>query len=116
VRFFLDENFPRAAAQLLAAAGHECSRALDYFPPGAADDALFAKAQALGAVFVTTDRDFFHTIPWLHNNHAGVIVVTLAQPDREALLARLGDALRRREGVAGFNKVWLLTDDRLFER
>jgi len=45
-----------------------------------------------------------------------VIVVTPAQPDREALLARLDDALRRREGVAGFNKVRLLTDDRLFGR
>lgn len=116
MRFFLDENFPRAAAAQLAAAGHECTRALDCFSPGAADDELFARAQELGAVFVTTDRDFFHTIPWLHARHAGVIAITLAQPNRAALLARLRDAISRLEGRESFHQVWLLTDDRLFER
>jgi predicted nuclease of predicted toxin-antitoxin system len=116
VRFFLDENFPRAAAEELTAAGHACSRTLEHFPPGSPDDDLFAKAQELGAIFVTTDRDFFHTIPWLHERHAGVIAITLAQPNRAALLARLRDAVRLLEGREAFHQVWLLTDDRLFER
>ncbi len=116
MRFLLDENFPRAAADLLVAAGHECSRALEHFPPGRADDLLFAKAQELGAVFVTTDRDFFHTIPWLHDRHCGVIAITLSQPNRAALLARLQDALGRLRNETEFRRVWLFTDDRLFER
>jgi predicted nuclease of predicted toxin-antitoxin system len=116
VRFFLDENFPRAAVEELQAAGHECSRTLEHFVAGATDDELFSKAQELGAVFVTTDRDFFHTVPWLHDRHAGVIAITLAQPNRAALLTRLTDAVRRLKGQPSFHRVWLLTDDRLFER
>ncbi len=116
MRFFLDENFPRAAVDELTAAGHECSRALEHFSAGTPDDDLFAKAQELGAIFVTTDRDFFHTVPWLHNRHAGVIAITLAQPNRAALLGRLRDAVARLHGQKSFHRVWLLTDDRLFER
>lgn len=116
MRFFLDENFPRAAVNELTAAGHECSRALEHFPAGTPDDDLFAKAQELGAIFVTTDRDFFHTVPWLHHHHAGVIAITLDQPNRVALLARLRDAVGRLQGQDSFHRVWLLTDDRLFER
>jgi hypothetical protein len=100
----------------LLAAGHVCCRALDYFPPGASDEKLFAKAQELEAVFVTTDRDSFHTIPWLHARHAGVIAITLAQPNRAALLSRLKDAVERMRSEKEFHRVWLLTDDRLFER
>ena len=116
MRFFLDENFPRAAADLLTSAGHDCSRALEHFPAGARDNVLFAKAQELNAIFITTDRDFFHTVPWLHARHAGVIAITLAQPNRTALLARLQDALGLLQGREPFHRVWLLTDDRLFER
>jgi len=104
VRFFLDENFPRAAVGELTAAGHACSRALDHFPAGTTDDDLFAKAQELCAIFVTTDRDFFHTVPWLHNHHAGVIAITLAQPNRAALLARLRDAVGRLHGRDSFHR------------
>ena len=116
MRFFLDENFPRAAVDELTATGHECSRALEHFPAGTSDDDLFSKAQELGAIFVKTDRDFFHTVPWLHNHHAGVIALMLAQPNRAALLARLRDAVERLKGQSSFHRVWLLTDDRLFER
>lgn len=116
MRFFLDENFPRAAVGELVQAGHECSRALDHFPRGASDEAIFAKAQELGAVLVTTDRDFFHTVPWLHGKHAGVIAITLAQPNRAALLERLRDAVARLHGKDRFQGVWLLTENRLFER
>ncbi len=116
MRFFLDENFPRAAQEHLVTAGHDCTRALDHFSPGATDEELFARAQELGAIFVTTDRDFFHTIPWLHERHAGVIAIALAQPNRDALLARLNDALQLWPEGVGTPRVWLLTDERLFER
>ena len=116
MRFLLDENFPRAAVDELVQAGHECSRALDHFPRGASDEAIFAKAQEFGAILVTTDRDFFHTVPWVHETHAGVIAITLAQPNRAALLARLRDAVARLDGKNRFRGVWLLTEDRVYER
>jgi predicted nuclease of predicted toxin-antitoxin system len=91
--FFLDENFPRPALVQLQNAGHKATHCLDMFSPGTADERLFAHAQAQGAIFVTTDRDFFHTIPWTFAEHHGAIVITLRMPNRADLLRRLADAL-----------------------
>jgi hypothetical protein len=44
MKFFLDENFPRPALTQLVSAGHSTAHALDYFPPGTADEKLFAHA------------------------------------------------------------------------
>jgi predicted nuclease of predicted toxin-antitoxin system len=63
MNFFLDENFPRPALAQLQSAGHTAVHALDIFPPGTADDHLFAHAQQQQAVFITTDNDLLHTAP-----------------------------------------------------
>ena len=60
MKFFLDENFPRPAIAQLVSAGYSASHTLDHFPPGTADDKLFDHAQQAGAIFITTDKDFFH--------------------------------------------------------
>jgi predicted nuclease of predicted toxin-antitoxin system len=69
MKFFLDENFPRPALIQLQFAGHSALHALEIFPPGTADDVLFDHAQKAGAVFVTTDKDFFHTVPLAFERH-----------------------------------------------
>ena len=73
--FLLDENFPKAAAALLTSRGH---RVIDFrctARQGMSDADVFKEAQAANAVLLTTDRDFFHTIPHLFDAHAGVVVV-----------------------------------------
>ena len=87
--FFLDENFPKAAYSLLAARGHSVLDVRDTARRGSDDAKLFEWAQEEGAVFLTTDRDFFHTIPHLYDMHCGVIVVALRQPNRINILSRL---------------------------
>ena len=67
MRFFLDENFPATAKALLEAGGHEVIRAADHHPLGTDDQILFAHAQREMAVFLTTDKDFFHTVPFLYS-------------------------------------------------
>ena len=69
MNFFLDENFPRPAITLLESAGHSATHALQVFPPGIEDAKLFAEAQERKAIFVTTDKDFFHTIPLTFKQH-----------------------------------------------
>jgi predicted nuclease of predicted toxin-antitoxin system len=66
--FFLDENFPRTALAHMQTKGHNASHALDAFPPGTSDDKLFALAQEQGAIFVTTDKDFFTRFHWRSSN------------------------------------------------
>ena len=89
MRFLLDENFPKASVELLQRAGHEVFDIRGTPDEGMEDEALFLKAQKLGATLLTTDRDFFHTVPHLYDSHRGVVVIALRKPNRSSILARL---------------------------
>jgi predicted nuclease of predicted toxin-antitoxin system len=116
MKFFLDENFPRPALAYLESNGHSASHSLAHFPPGTEDDRLFAHAQTHDAVFVTTDKDFFHTIPLAFARHSGAIVITLRKPNRADLLRRLADALALLGEKDFHDTVWLVTDQRIRSR
>ena len=116
MKFFLDENFPRTALTFLESAGHSASHALQYFPPGTEDSKLFAHAQEQSAIFVSTDKDFFHTIPLTFEQHCGAIVITLHKPNRADLLQRLADAMAQLGERELKNRTWLVTETRIRSR
>ncbi len=89
MRFFLDENFPHSAASVIQACGHEAVSFADACECGASDEVVFNAAQSFGAVLLTSDRDFYHTVPLMHPEHCGIVVVALRQPSRTAIAARL---------------------------
>lgn len=89
MRFFLDENFPKTAGPLLTAGGHVVLDIRGTEDEGAEDFGIFAMAQEAQAAFLSTDRDFFHTVPHLFPGHYGVVVIALRQPNRRAILSRL---------------------------
>jgi len=89
MKFFLDENFPKASAVVLGELGHELLDLRGTEFEGATDEFIFQLAQNENAIFLTTDRDFFHTIPHLYQQHAGVVVIALRQPNRTRILDRL---------------------------
>ena len=80
--FFLDENFPKSAIPLLEESGHSVVDIRSTIHEGADDSFIFKLAQKHNAIFLTTDKDFFHTIPQFYKKHAGVVVITLRQPNR----------------------------------
>lgn len=110
MRFLLDENFPKAAIGLLESSGHEAFDLRGTNEEGIDDASLFAKAQGLNAVLLTTDRDFFHTIPHLFASHAGVVVIALKQPNRATILSRLEWILSRVNEGAFADRVFQLRD------
>ena len=115
MRFLLDENFPRAAVDDLGRSGHEVHDFRDEGECGASDQDVMHLANELDAVLLTTDKDFFHTIPFLFPDHAGTIVVALSQPDRVSILARLGWTLSQLpDDIRG--KCYLVTDRKLYLR
>jgi predicted nuclease of predicted toxin-antitoxin system len=89
MRFLLDENFPKAAVEMIVSLGHEVFDFRGTTEQGMDDESVFARAQSLHGCLLTTDRDFFHTIPHLHTHHCGVVVIALRQPNRATILARL---------------------------
>lgn len=116
MKFFLDENFPRVALAQLQMGGHSAVHALELFAPGTADDTLFAHAQQENAVFITTDKDFFHTVPLTFAHHYGAMVITLRRPNRAELLRRLSDAVSAMGERTFVNTVWLITDTSIYSR
>jgi predicted nuclease of predicted toxin-antitoxin system len=116
MKFFLDENFPRTALAFLESAGHPATHTLQHFPPGKDDATFFAYAQEQQAVFVTTDKDFFHTIPLAFERHCGAIVITLRKPNRADLLRRLADALAQLGERELKNTTWLVTETHIRSR
>jgi predicted nuclease of predicted toxin-antitoxin system len=110
MKFLLDENFPKFAKHLLEARGHEAFDVRGTTDQGITDPEIFTKAQDLGAVFLTTDRDFWHTIPHLHDSHCGVIVIALRQPNRNSIVKRLEWILSQMEPHDFSNRVFHLRD------
>ena len=64
MRFLLDENFPKAAVAFLESHGHEATRIASGSDRSLADEQVFEAAQEQAAILLTTDRDFYHTVPW----------------------------------------------------
>lgn len=89
MRYFVDESFPKSVGVFLASAGHVVVDVRDLSQTGADDQTIFRLAQENQAVLLTTDRDFFHTIPNLHTDHHGIIVVSLRQPNRRNIQERV---------------------------
>lgn len=71
---------------------------------------FFELAQQKQAILLTTDRDVFHTIPWLFAEHHGVIVVALKQPNRTAILLKLEWILENLPPQSFRNRVFQLRD------
>jgi predicted nuclease of predicted toxin-antitoxin system len=62
--FFLDENFPKSAGIYLESLGHQILDIRSTEQKGLNDKKIFELSQKHNAIFLTTDRDFFHTIPY----------------------------------------------------
>jgi len=93
VRLYFDENFPKSAQEVATKRGIEWFDHRGSENEGIDDVRLFSLAQEKEAIVVTTDRDFYHTIPVLHPEHCGIVVIALKQPNREGILKRLEWAL-----------------------
>lgn len=110
MKFLLDENFPKSAEKLLHDYGHEVVDIRGTIQQGINDFQLFDYAQQIEAILLTTDRDFYHTIPLQYSSHFGVIVIALKQPNRAALLSKLAWLLANEKISSIANKIILLRD------
>ncbi|MEM8859114.1 MAG: DUF5615 family PIN-like protein [Chloroflexota bacterium] len=110
MRFLLDENFPKAAESLLLESGHTVIDIRGTDLQGTNDFELFELAQENKAVLLTTDRDFYHTVPHHYPVHSGVIVIALRQPNRRSILEKLTWALQQDSMDSIENTIILMRD------
>lgn len=110
MNFFLDENFPRSATEILIKSGHSVFDIRGTGEEGMCDADIFNKAQQEHAVFLTTGRDFYHTIPWTHTSHHGVIIIALSQPNAAKIIEKLHYGIKFISGNTIENCCLMLTD------
>ncbi|MCH7763737.1 MAG: DUF5615 family PIN-like protein [Candidatus Marinimicrobia bacterium] len=106
--FFLDENFPKLAGVYLESIGHKIIDIRSTKNEGLDDLEIFEMAQHHRAIFLTTDRDFFHTIPYLFDKHYGVIVIALSKPNRQTIINKLKWAIEKFDLLNFSNKIVLM--------
>ena len=104
--FFLDENFPLSAIP-----------ALDIFDHGKPDEELFIYALKNKAIFLTTDKDFYHTIPIKCNTKgAEIVVIAISKPNSFNIIDRLITFLNTIELAKMDEGIFLINDTKILKR
>ncbi len=109
--FFLDENFPKITHKILGDAGHTVLDIRGTEKEGLPDNELFQLAKKSKSVFLTTDKDYYHTIHLTEKPHFGIIVIALKLPNAFSILARLNWFLENASPETEYKDCcYLLTD------
>ncbi len=112
----LDENFPTSGRGFLESEGCVVLDIRGTSRQGCDDKTLFTWAQENHAVILTTDKDFFHTIPLLYPRHHGIVVIALKRPNSLAILQRLKKDWKHLKDAGFKDQAFLLTDTRIYSR
>ena len=102
MNFFFDEHFPKSTTELLHKYGHMVFNVRSTDLVDCDDKVIFEIAQEKNSIFLTTDKDFFHTIPHLYDRHCDVIVIALRHPNRRIITEKLLFALNNFD-LSSFN-------------
>ncbi len=107
----IDENIPLRVVHFLKEKGYEIIDFRNSDKEGSDDKVIFSIACEMNALFLTTDKDFFHTIPFLYKNHPGIIVISLRQPNGAAILEKVKWLLNNIDITEIRSKVILMRDN-----
>ncbi|MBL8028044.1 MAG: DUF5615 family PIN-like protein [Fibrobacteres bacterium] len=111
--FFLDENFPKSMEKILSSAGHVVYDVRGTTNEGCSDEIIFKLSLDKKAIFLTTDLDFFHTIPKLYPSHFGIIIVALSHSNSNAIIDKVNWAINHFDKDE-LSQICLLLTDRKF--
>lgn len=81
----LDENLPASLVADLSALGHDADSVEGEGLAGRPDSEVFAAAQREQRFLITQDLDFSDVRRFAPGQHAGILLVRLGDPGREAL-------------------------------
>ncbi len=85
----LDENLPERLISKLQALAHDVDTVRTERLAGRDDTEIWQAAQSAGRFLITQDLDFSDVRRYTPGTHAGLLLVRLAQPGRDALVARV---------------------------
>ena len=89
----LDENLPRTAKPVLAAAGHDVDSAEDEGLARADDPTVSSAATAVERLVITLDRGFGDTQRYPPGSHAGILVLRVDDQSAASVCATLRELI-----------------------
>jgi uncharacterized protein DUF5615 len=89
VKIKLDENLPQRLVAFLSSLGHDVDTIRTERLTGHPDPDVWTAAQAAQRFLVTQDLDFSDMRRYAPGTHAGLLVVRLTRPGRNALFDRV---------------------------
>jgi predicted nuclease of predicted toxin-antitoxin system len=111
VNLKLDENLPDRLVSVLSDFGHDVETARSEQLTGRDDADVWAATQSAARFFITQDLDFSDQRLYTPGTHAGLLLVRLAQPGRDALLERVA-MLFATESVEAWRSCLVVATDR----
>lgn len=111
MRIKRDENLPVRLVPELAALGHDVDTVPAERLGGRDDHAIWRAAQQDSRFLITQDLDFSDARRYTPGTHAGLLIVRLANPGREALAIRIV-SLFRQESVEKWRGCLVIATDR----
>jgi predicted nuclease of predicted toxin-antitoxin system len=111
MRIKLDENLPMALADALRTHGHDVDTVADEALTGERDKVVWQAAQQAGRFLITQDLDFSDLRSFAPGSHAGILLIRLARPGRQALFARVS-SLFESEDVTSWQGCFVVASDR----
>jgi predicted nuclease of predicted toxin-antitoxin system len=106
----LDENLPARLAVALRSRGHDVDTVPDEGLQGRADSDVWHAAQREERFLITQDLDFSDVRRFRPGMHAGLLLVRLNAPGRQALLRRI-DALFAAEPVEQWQRCFVVVTE-----
>ncbi|MFW6133624.1 MAG: DUF5615 family PIN-like protein [Planctomycetota bacterium] len=106
----IDENLPRRAAELLRELGHDVQTVAQEDLTGAEDHRVWQAAQQEQRLLITQDLDFSDMRDYRPGEHAGLLLLRLKLPGRNALLAAI-ERLFRTENVASWGRCLVIASE-----
>ncbi|MFY9724138.1 MAG: DUF5615 family PIN-like protein [Bryobacteraceae bacterium] len=85
----LDENLPDRLVPELAVLGHDVDTVRAEYLAGRPDNEIWQAAQSADRFLITQDLDFSDVRRYVPGTHGGLLLVRLAHPGRDALVARV---------------------------
>jgi predicted nuclease of predicted toxin-antitoxin system len=110
VKIKLDENLPAQLARALTALGHDTDTVPQEGLAGKPDPDIWAAAQTVGRFLITQDLDFSDIRRYVPGTHAGLLLVRLRTPGRQALIRRICDVFQR-EPVETWRRAFIIVTD-----
>jgi predicted nuclease of predicted toxin-antitoxin system len=113
MRFKVDENLPNEVCNLLNRAGHDATSVGEQGLGGADDAQIYHHCQAERRVLITLDVDFANVQTYEPKSSAGVLVLRLAQQDRQRVLDAVASILPilKREPLR--KRLWIVGEKRV---